>query len=218
MSLKSRFTEQDLERIKQAVKQAESKISGEIVPVFVERSASYEIANYRAGAVFAAISFLTIIVIDTYFPAYAIYDPFWIFVCVAADGIAGAALANYFDPIRKLFLNRAQLDMATFRRAQSAFLSEEVFNTRQRTGIVIFISFFEHKVIVMADTGISKLVPQAEWDSLVSEIIANIRQGKLVEGIEGAIRRCGEILLEKGFVITPDDINELGDDLRFDNK
>ena len=218
MSLKSRFTEQDLEKIKNAVKHAESKISGEIVPVFVERSGSYEIANYRAGAVFASVSFLVIVVIDTYFPAYAIYDPFWIFVAVAADGITGAVLARYVDPVRKLFLNRGHLEQATSRRAQTAFLSEEVFNTRQRTGIMIFISFFEHKVIVLADSGISKVVEQKEWDALVQGIITNIRQGKLVDGIEAAIRRCGEILLEKGFVITPDDINELGDELRFDEK
>jgi putative membrane protein len=216
MSLKSRFSEQDLERIKQAVKEAESKISGEIVPVFVERSGTYEIANYRAGGIFAAISFLTIIVIDTYFPAYAIFDPFWIFVVVAGAGIVGALLTNVADPLRKLFLNQAQLDMATARRAQTAFLAEEVFNTRQRTGIMIFISFFEHKVIVLADSGISKVVAQQEWDALVANIIQNIRQGKIAEGIAGAIQRCGEILLERGFVIAPDDINELKDDLRFD--
>jgi putative membrane protein len=218
MSLKSRFSEQDLERIRLAVKAAESKISGEIVPVFVEKSSSYEFANYRAAMVFAAVAFLIIIIVDTYFPAFAIFDPFWIFVVVAGAGIVGAILANSIDPVRKLFLSREYLDFATSRRAQSAFLSEEVFNTRQRTGIMIFISFFEHKVIVLADSGISKLVPQAEWDALVEGIIRNIRQGKLVEGTEAAIRRCGEILLEKGFVISPDDINELKDDLRLDEK
>ena len=214
MSLQNRFTQQELDRIKAAVKQAESKISGEIVPVFIERSASYSIASYRAAIFFAAIAFLTIIVIDTYFPAYAIYDPFWIFIITAAAGIIGAALAGYVDPIKKLFLHKIYLDQATARRAQSAFLSEEVFNTRQRTGIMIFISFFEHKVMVIADTGISKVVAQQEWDMLVQNIINNIRQGKLVEGIEGAVLRCGEILLEKGFVISPDDVNELSDDLR----
>jgi putative membrane protein len=218
MSLKSRFSEQDLERIQKAVKAAESKISGEIVPVFVERSGSYEIANYRSAIVFAAIGFLMIIVLDIYFPAFAIFDPFWIFITVTAAGILGGMLANYVDVIRKFFVSREYLDIATTRRAQAAFLSEEVFNTRQRTGIMIFISFFEHKVIVLADVGISKVVDQKDWDGLVQNIIANIRQGKLVEGTEAAISRCGEILLEKGFVITPDDINELKDDLRLDEK
>lgn len=108
------------------------------------------------------------------------------------------------------------MDQATRKRAENAFLQEEVFNTRQRTGIMIFISFFEHEVIVMADKGISEVVDQKEWDSMVRKIIDNVKQGKIVDGIEAAILRCGEILLEKGFVITPDDVNELGDDLRIE--
>jgi putative membrane protein len=93
-------------------------------------------------------------------------------------------------------------------------MQEEVFNTRQRTGILIFVSFFEREVIVIADKGISKVVDQKDWDGIVRFIIEHIRRGKIVDGIEGAIKRCGELLLEKGFVIAPDDINELGDDLR----
>ena len=79
---------------------------------------------------------------------------------------------------------------------------------------MIFISFFEHKVIVMADKGISKLVEQREWDNLVHRLAEHIRRGEIVQGLENAIHRCGEILLEKGFNKTEDDINELGDDLR----
>jgi putative membrane protein len=40
--------------------------------------------------------------------------------------------------------------------------------------------------------------------------------GKVVDGIEAAILRCGEILFEKGFLKTADDVNELKDDLRIE--
>ena len=79
---------------------------------------------------------------------------------------------------------------------------------------MIFISFFEKEVIVMADRGISKVVDQKEWDKMVKNIIENIKSGQVMDGIEAAILRCGEILFEKGFLKTPDDINELRDDLR----
>jgi putative membrane protein len=68
----------------------------------------------------------------------------------------------------------------------------------------------------MADKGISKVVDQKVWDSLVRTIIVQIKKGKITDGIVSAIGRCGDILLEKGFVITPDDVNELGDELRFE--
>jgi putative membrane protein len=214
MSLQNRFTQQELGRIKTAVKGAESKISGEIVPVFVERSGFYTIANYRGSIALATLTFLVIIILDRYVPAFAIYDPLLIFTFVLAGAMVGAGITHYVEPVKRLMVSQTHLDQATRKRAETAFMQEEVFNTRQRTGILIFVSFFEREVIVIADKGISKVVDQKDWDGIVRFIIEHIRRGKIVDGIEGAIKRCGELLLEKGFVIAPDDINELGDDLR----
>jgi putative membrane protein len=214
MSLRSKFSENDLSRIKAAVHEAESKISGEIVPVIVGRSGYYTIANYKASIFASSFAFLLIIVFDRYVPAFAIYDPLIIFFVVLVAGGLGALAANYIDPIKRLLIEQKHKDHATRQRAENAFLEEEVFNTRQRTGIMIFISFLEHEVIVMADTGISKVVDQREWDKIVIHLTDHIRRDKIVEGLEGALKRCGDILLEKGFHKTPDDINELRDDLR----
>jgi len=219
MKLKKQFTEQDLARIKAAVSAAEDKISGEVVPVIVERSGFYTIANYKASIIFAAMAFVFMIILDRYIinanaSNTLYYDPVFIFVVVAFAGVIGAVLPNFLDPLKRLLITQEQLDQSTRVRAENAFLEEEVFNTKQRTGIMIFISFFEHEVIVMADKGITKVVEQQEWDRIVAGLIANIRAGRIVEGLEAAIKRCGEILLEKGFTKTDDDTNELGDDLR----
>ena len=216
MSLQKRFSTQDLERIKTAVHQAESKISGEIVPVFVEKSGFYSVANYRAAVVAGSLVFLLVILFDRYMPALAIYDPLLIFLLIVMFGLVGALASNYVDVIKRIFIPQQHLDHATRQRAETAFLQEEVFNTRHRTGIMIFISFFEREVMVIADRGISKVVEQKEWDKMVQGIIQNIRMGKVVDGIEAAILRCGEILLEKGFLKTADDVNELKDDLRIE--
>ena len=216
MSLRKRFNTQDLERIKAAVHQAESKISGEIVPVFVEKSGFYSQANYRAAVIAGALVFLLVILFDRYMPALAIYDPLLIFLLVVMFSLVGALISNYIDVIKRVFIPQQDLDKTTRQRAETAFLQEEVFNTRHRTGIMIFISFFEREVIVIADRGISKVVEQKEWDKMVQGIVQNVRVGKLVDGIEAAILRCGEILLEKGFLKTADDVNELKDDLRIE--
>ncbi|MGC3948225.1 MAG: TPM domain-containing protein [Chryseolinea sp.] len=116
--------------------------------------------------------------------------------------------------MKRLLAGRTNLDSTARQRAENAFLEEEVFNTRQRTGIMIFISFFEHEVIVMADKGINSVVDKSRWDEIVSDLIGNIRQGDVVNGLEKAIARCGAILFEKGFNKSEDDTNELRDDLR----
>lgn len=216
MNLRTKFSESDLNRIKAAVHSAESKISGEIVPVIVSKSGHYTIAIYKAGMFSAALAFAVLIVFDRYVPSLSIYDrdPLLIFFAVAAVGTLAALAAQYIDPLKRLLVDQKHKDHATRQRAENAFLEEEIFNTRQRTGIMIFISFLEHEVIVMADSGISKVVEQKEWDKIVINLTDHIRRDKIVEGLEGALKRCGEILLEKGFHKTPDDINELRDDLR----
>lgn len=218
MKLKQKFTDEDLQRIKAAVKKAEEKISGEIVPVMVERSGVYALANYKASLISGVFFFVLMIFLDRYIIEDAshtlFYDPLFIFAVVIVGAALGALLSHFSDPVKRLLLPRKYLDLCCQQTAENAFLEEEIFNTRHRTGIMIFISFFEHEVIVMADRGISKVVEQKEWDNMVAQLISQIRAGKVIEGLEASIRRCGEILLEKGFHKTADDINELRDDLR----
>lgn len=218
MDLKKKFSESDLQRIKNAVKKAEEKISGEIVPVIVERSGEYSIAKYKASLIGASLVFAVIIILDRYIIRDAIhtlfYDPAFIFLLVVLGGTIGFALGNYSDFVKRSLISKRSLDAVARQTAENAFLEEQVFNTRQRTGIMIFVSFFEHEVIVMADKGINDVVEQNQWDALVEEIVTNIKSGKIVEALENGIQRCGTILLEKGFIKTQDDTNELHDHLR----
>lgn len=218
MDIKKKLTETDLQRIKNAVKEAEEKISGEIVPVIVERSGRYMIATYKGSLIGASFAFMLMIVLDRYIISNAsntlFYDPVFIFFVVIIGGIVGAVVPHFSEWVQRLLLSQVYMDQTTRRRAENAFLEEEVFNTRQRTGIMIFISFFEHEVMVIADKGISKVVEQKQWDMIVADLVTQIRAGKIIDGLEAGIKRCGDLLLEKGFKKTDDDINELSDDLR----
>src|SRR6516162_8996731 len=113
MSLKSRFSTPDLERIKSAVRTAEDKISGEIVPVFVEKSGFYSIANYRAAVVSGALGFLLIVFADRYVPALAIYDPLLIFLVVIVFGLAGGFASQFLPFVQKIFVGQQHLDRST---------------------------------------------------------------------------------------------------------
>jgi putative membrane protein len=218
MNLRQKLSDSDLQRIKTAVTKAEQRISGEIVPVIVERSSDYAIANYKASIIMAAITFLMMILLDRYILDEAtntlFYDPAFIFVVVVLGGVIGAALPHFFHGIKRMLVSRSYMDLMTRQSAENAFLEEEVFNTKQRTGIMIFISFFEHEVIVMADQGISKVVEQKQWDQIVQGIVESIRKDQIVEALENGIQKCGDVLFEKGFLKTDDDTNELRNELR----
>lgn len=214
MNLRARFSDAELNKIKDAVHRAEERISGEIVPVIVEKSGYYTIANYKGSLIMAALGMVVLVAFDRYFPALAVYDPLMFFILIVLCGLAGWALPQWVPWARRKLLTRQHMDHATKQKAENAFLEEEVFNTRHRTGIMIFISFFEHEVIIMADRGINKVVEQKEWDKIVRDLTESIDNDRVVAGTVAAIARCGDLLHEKGFVKSTDDVNELRDDLR----
>lgn len=217
MKLRQKFTDADLERIRHAVNQAEEKISGEIVPVIVEQSGEYDQVRYKSALALGAMGFAGMVLIDRYVidaSQTLYYDPMFIFFVVTVFALLGFFIPLLSSGFKRFFISQAVMDECTRQRAEACFLEEEVFNTKFRTGIMIFISFFEHEVIIMADRGISKVVEQKQWDGMVADLISYIRQDKVIEGIEAGVKKCGEVLLEKGFVKTADDTNELRDDLR----
>ena len=112
------------------------------------------------------------------------------------------------------FAGMETLETAVHRRAAVAFLEEEVFNTRDRTGILLFVSLFEHRIEVIGDTGIDAKVEQAEWEEVVGLIRDGIRSRTLADGMVTAIERCGDLLHRRGVDIRPDDTDELPDDVR----
>ena len=80
--------------------------------------------------------------------------------------------------------------------------------TKDRTGILIFVSMLEHRIMVVADSGINDVAPENYWQDVVAVLSARIRSGELANGLCEAITLCGELLEEK-FPISEDDQNEL---------
>ena len=84
-------------------------------------------------------------------------------------------------------------------------------HTRNRCGILIFVSMAEHYARVIADEGIAQKVHQAEWQAEIDTLIGHIRAGRIAAGFVAAIERCGAVLA----IYAPPDgsANELPDRL-----
>lgn len=214
MTLTRILSQSDLDRISAAVKEAEAKTSGEIVPYVVEQSDPYEEALWRGAG------FVAVLVLFSMFFAYRFTD--WWFpigvrelaLLVMLKASFGAAAVYFIPSLKRFFAGRDLMDRRVKQRAQEAFLSEEVFNTKERTGILIFVSLLEHKVFVLGDSGINAKVEQREWDVIVDEVIREIKSGRIAEGLVAGILSAGSLLQRKGVERRADDRDELANELR----
>lgn len=91
-----------------------------------------------------------------------------------------------------------------------SFFDLGIHRTRDRTGILILISLFEHRVHLLADEGINAKVSHETWQEIVATITAGLHNGNACDALCSAIERCAEIL-EGHFPRRSDDRNELPD-------
>lgn len=214
------LSEVDQQAIQEAVRKAELRTSGEIVPFVVARSSSYLIAFWKAAGIFGMAALVFILLMSTVYTGWGfgwMLTPPGIVVIVTVSALLGVLLVRFIPGLQRLIAGRAALIEGVRNRAFQAFISEEIFNTRERTGILLFISIFERRVEVIGDSGINAHVKQEDWSSVVADVISGIRAGKLGDGLVSAIDRCGGLLEDKGVEIRPDDTNELSDSVRFED-
>ena len=218
MSISQVFSEADRERIAAAVKAAEGRTAGEIVPYVVERSDDYEVALWRGGAA-TSVLVLTVLLL------LRVFTPLWLdlhfaqtaMLILLAQGL-GMLAVHFLPGARRFFAGRELLEQNVARRAAQAFLSEEIFKTKDRTGILIFLSLFEHKAVVLGDAGINAKVQQQEWHEVVQIITNGMRSDAPGNALIAAIQKCGELLQRQGVARRPDDADELADALRLAGK
>lgn len=209
-----KFTAEEKQQIKKAVEAAESKTAGEIVPFFTDQSDAYEIATLRGAIIFVIMAlFIAGILSYTWALPFPI-TPLEIIIFTLTMGAVGFIVARYIPSLKRLFVPAELMQERVEQKALVAFLEEEVFNTEKRTGIIIYVSHFEHMVEVIGDTGINAKVKPEEWQAVVKLVIEGIKAKDPARGIIRGIDLCGELLERAGVNKPRDNRNELSDDMR----
>ena len=215
--MKQPLTEEEQERIRQAVAEAEGRTSGEIVPYLVPQSGSYGVAVWRGASVAAVAALLIALLVFQFYTGWGLgwlHTGWGVALVALVAGTLGALASAYVSPLRRLLVGQDALADQVHDRAMRAFVEEEVFLTRDRTGILLFISLFEHRIEVLGDAGINQHVTPDEWTDVVLRIREGIKGGHLADGLVEAIGMCGRLLDRGGIEVRPDDENELPNPIR----
>jgi putative membrane protein len=114
--------------------------------------------------------------------------------------------------IKRRIIPEARIAEAVHLRSLAAFTGHGLHYTRAHTGILIFASLLERRVVVLADRGINEKVQAGTWDEIVGIVTLGLRSGNACDAFCKAIERCAEILAQH-FPRSPDDIDELANKL-----
>ncbi|HEX9655969.1 MAG TPA: hypothetical protein VGB89_03505 [Bacteroidota bacterium] len=208
------FTSVEVSRIEEAVRLAEQNTSGEIVPFVVSKSDDYEEAEWRGGFICVLVFLAVVLALHEFTD---IWFPFeWPTIVFAGllTGIMGILVVKFIPAVKRLTAGQSLMEERVGGKAAEAFLSEEIFQTRDRTGILLFLSLLERRVVVVGDSGINEMVEKGAWGGIVDKILNGIRSGRAADGLVDAIEQSGKLLKQHGLSVRPDDKDELSNSFR----
>ncbi len=215
-----KLKKEELDRVSHAVEKAEKKTSGEIALAIIPQSDSYAVFELMTAVVCGFVWFVALLfwinpignwlsglfwgtgAESSEYPIVMLYGFSSFLIISIVYAVANIPL------IDRLVVPRKYRNKKVTNRAQREFLDSGVYDTRDRTGILIFISLLEHRVELIADKGIAEKIEQKQWDDIVQRIIDGIKGKRLAESLCESVSMCGD-LLEKHFPIKDDDTNEL---------
>lgn len=96
----------------------------------------------------------------------------------------------------------------------AAFVFEELgmHRTKDRNGVLIYVSVAQRRAAVIGDAGIHERLPQGFWNDTLRVILQEFKAGRFADGLCLGVERTGERLREH-FPRASDDRNELSDEV-----
>ena len=103
-------------------------------------------------------------------------------------------------------------DSDPLEKAVSVFNKLKMYETHERNGVLIYISFSDRKLAIIGDEGINNAVPTDFWESTKNELIFRFKRNEFAQGIIDAVTEAG-IQLKQYFPVKSDDRNELSNEI-----
>ena len=182
------ITDQDRARIAAAIHAAEQKTAGDIVCVLMRSSSSYSYAPILWSSFVALLS-----------PWLLVFTTQLSVVRILALQVAiffVASLLLMWTPLRMALVPRAVKRTRAHRAGMEQFFARGIAQTKNRMGVMIFVSLAEHYAQVVADDGIAARVDHAVWRETVDALTSQIAKGRIADGFVVAIGRCGAVMAE----------------------
>jgi putative membrane protein len=200
------FREEAKQSTARSVKAVESQTSAELVVAVRRRSGDYRVAAYHWGFVFGGLVVLYLLVTPELFSVGEI----------ALDGALGfgfgLVLAFNVSAVLRLGVREKTLARCVRDAAHAAFFDLGISRTSGRNGILVFVSTFEQRALVVTDFGIDTATLGADWLEACAALSSAVKR-RDVPAFEAALERLGPILAAT-MPRMAQDVNELPDEVR----
>jgi putative membrane protein len=194
------------------IRRLESSTGVQVVPAIVGRADSYLELPWKAFALGASLAGLGLVATDLLRPQWTTAATAVMHALTILGTAAACALAAIFaPPFARLFLRPGRAELEVRQYAKSLFVDRAIFGTRQRTGVLVFVSLFERRIEIVADSGFTGRVTPGEWQAVIARMTPHLRGRRPFEALRDALEAIEQLLAAKEFRAGAGISNELPD-------
>lgn len=202
-NFKTPLSERELKHLEGVIGELERKTSGEIRLIIVGRSMPPSVKILSGTMVLALI----LLFIERHLFLAWVPDLVLLAATLVVSFVIGILLSRIPAVVRNLS-SPFKLRHHALMRAELEFYREGLGETKDRTGILLFLSLLEHQAVVLADKGIAGRLKPDIWNEVVATMLEGPKTGQWQANLEKALRQCGGVLAQH-FPIQEGDRNEL---------
>ncbi|MDD2708774.1 MAG: hypothetical protein PHV34_12385 [Verrucomicrobiae bacterium] len=212
------FSGQEKSLIEQASSDAEKRTSAEIVCAVATESGRYDRAESICGLIVALAALALVNITGTEPSESGMWTVGqgcslgWQSLAVVLGFIAGSTVASCCHSVRRLLVREKEMKEETERAASHVFAMQRVCSTRTRGGLLIYLSLFEKRVVVLADDGILKACDRNFTVQVRDIALKQLAAGKHTASFTDSIRTAAEHLT-RVLPVEKDDADELSNRL-----
>lgn len=194
------LTPSEADAVDARVTRVEAQTGVQVVTAVAGKSDSYPELPWTAFALAASIAAGVVVTVDAWRPDWVTgQTALTQAVAILGPAAIAALLAVFVPPFSRLFLRAARRETEVRQYAESLFLRREIFGTAGRTGILVFVSLFERRVVILPDVGLRARVKDADWDRVVSRMTEALRRNRPAEAMLAGLEEAEALLVARGF-------------------
>lgn len=210
--MKHTLNDEERGRLDQRIAAAENRTGVQIVLAVVERSDAYAELPWKAFALGASGAGLLVLMMNLLWPlALPIQAVLLAIVIMLAAGAGLALLCVFVPDFARLFLQAHRAETETKQYAESLFLSKQLFATRERKAVLLLISLFERRIVVLPDAGLAEKINQNVTDVIIKRMRPYLKAGRNARALEAGLKKLGDFIPDRERSGSSD--NQLPDDI-----
>lgn len=204
----SLFSNEFKQRLIEEIKSIESVSGVEVVIVVARHSANYIYVNLFGGIFFSFLTFTYTMFSDFEFSDEVLYFSTLLSFCIGF-------LIMYIPLLSRFFIRRETLIRNVEIYGRALFQKGKIYETQTRQGILIYLSNFERRVLIIEDKNVALRIPLHELKvakNSFNTIFHPFSRAKTAENFLSELAKL-KTLCAKFIPITEDDVNELPDEM-----